>query len=86
MKKFVTSLAVAAAIAGPVTGCTQQQAETVGGLTLVGAAAGAIVGRDVEGALIGAALGAAAGALIARDQGGNCYYANGRGGYYKARC
>ena len=85
MKKFFTSLVVAGAIAGPVTGCTQQQAETVGGLTLVGAAAGAIVGRDVEGALVGAALGAAAGALIARDQSG-CYYANGRGGYYKARC
>ena len=85
MKKFFTSLVVAGAIAGPVAGCTQQQAETVGGLTLVGAAAGAIVGRDVEGALVGAALGAAAGALIARDQGG-CYYANGRGGYYKAAC
>ena len=85
MKKFIVSLAAAAAIVGPVTGCTQQQATTVGGLTLVGAAAGGIIGEDVEGALIGAALGAAAGALIARDDSG-CYYANGRGGYYKGRC
>ena len=83
MKKFALSLAVAGGLAGPMVGCTQTET-TVGG-AIAGGLIGAAVG-DVEGALIGAAAGAVAGALIGRAQDGRCYYANGRGGYYKAAC
>lgn len=46
-------------------GVTGSEAAKVGAATAVGAAAGAIIGKDVKGAVIGGAVGAAAGVGIA---------------------
>jgi hypothetical protein len=46
-------------------GVTGAEAAKVGAATAVGAAAGAIIGKDVKGAVIGGAVGAAAGVGIA---------------------
>ena len=87
MKKILAPLAMTAMLAGPITACTTSEATTVGGLALVGAAAGGVIGNDLKAALIGAAIGSAAGAvLVARDRGGWCYYQRPDGTYVKARC
>ena len=85
LKNIALSLALVTS-AGAV-GCTQTETTTT--TAIAGGAIGAAVagrGDRVEGALIGAAAGAAAGLLIGRAQNNECYYADGRGGYYKQRC
>ena len=87
MKKLLVSVSVAGMLAGPLTACTTSEATTVGGLTLVGAAAGGLIGDDLKGALLGAAVGAAAGGvLVAKDRQGTCYYRRPDGTYVKNRC
>ena len=88
MKRISATIAALALVGSVATGCTT--AETRAGLA--GAGAGTLIavlaGGNTEAVLLGAAAGAAAGVVLYRVAEGSdqCYYANGRGGYYRAAC
>ena len=85
IKKFALALTAAGALSMPMVGCTQTEQAVAGAIG--GGIAGCLIGDSLEGCLIGAAAGAAAGTVIHRvNNGRTCYYANGRGGYYKGTC
>ena len=93
MKNSILKIALVLSVSGPLAACnstapvTQGQAGTVAIVGAVGALAGQAIGGDTESTLIGLAAGLTAGTLIASTQNQQqCYYANGRGGYYKAAC
>ncbi len=88
MKKISATIAALALAGSVATGCST--ADTNAGLVGagVGTAAAVIAGGNTEAILLSAAAGAAAGVVIGRvaRNSSECYYANGRGGYYRARC
>lgn len=88
MKKLTATIASVALMGSVATGCTT--ADTNAGLVGagVGTAAAVIAGGNIEAVLLSAAAGAAAGVVIGRvaQNSNQCYYSNGAGGYYKARC
>ena len=88
MKKISATIAALALAGSVATGCTT--ADTNAGLVGagVGTAAAVIAGGNTEAILLSAAAGAAAGVVIGRvaQNSSECYYSNGRGGYYRARC
>ncbi len=88
MKKISATIAALALAGSVATGCTR--ADTNAGLVGagVGTAAAVIAGGNTEAILLSAAAGAAAGVVIGRvaQNSSESYYANGRGGYYRARC
>ena len=83
-------LALPAALALLVSGCTTtpEQNTMLGGIT--GAAAGYAVSGDkdkTKGALVGAAIGATAGTLLGQtNTPGQCYYRDAYGNRYIAHC
>lgn len=86
----ITNIIAAAALVGSMglAGCTTADTNSAiigGGL---GTAAAVIAGGNTEAILLSAAAGAAAGVIIGRvaQNSRDCYYSNGRGGYYVARC
>lgn len=82
MKNVVLALALSASVAG----CTTAEQDVAVGAG-IGATAGALIGRDVESALIGGAAGALAGYVITRNRGGDCVYRDRRTGErYVTRC
>ena len=88
MKKISATIAAVALAGSVATGCTT--ADTNAGLigAGVGTAGALIAGGNTEAILLSAAAGAAAGVIIGRvaQNSSQCYYSNGVGGYYKARC
>ena len=91
MKKLILALAASASlsacVANPNAPVTQGQAGTVAITGAIGALAGQVLGGDTESTLTGLAVCLGAGTLIATQQGTRqCYYADGRGGYYQDRC
>lgn len=83
--KTIAALGLAGALAAGCTTADTNSALIGGG---VGTAAAVIAGGNAEAILASAAAGAAAGILIGRvaQNSNQCYYADGRGGYYKAAC
>lgn len=90
MKAFALTLCAGAFALSACTNTTTDQNLALG--SLAGAAVGATVSNKddrLQGALIGAAVGAGAGTLLGQannNNGGQCYYADGKGGRYIARC
>ncbi|MEM5502561.1 hypothetical protein [Ahrensia kielensis] len=88
MKKITATIAALAMAGAVATGCTDSDLRAGGAGAIVGTGAALIAGGNTEAVLLSAAAGAAAGVVIGRVAQGSsqCYYSNGRGGYYKARC
>ncbi len=88
MHRTIPAALCAAALA--LSACMGTTSDETAGAVFGGALAAitlAAIDADPAWLLIGTAAGAAAGALIARNsKTGECAYADGRGGYYKARC
>lgn len=87
--KFIALTLCAGALA--LSACTTTTDQNLALGSLAGAAVGATVSNKddrLKGALIGAAVGAGTGTLIgqANNNKGQCYYADGKGGTYIARC
>jgi hypothetical protein len=82
MRKLVISLAAVMALSA----CTRAEQDVAIG-TAIGAGAGALIGGDIESALVGGAVGALAGYIITRQRGGQCLYRDRRTGEeYVTRC
>lgn len=83
MKSIIAVLVLSATLVG--CNSTQKAAGTGAG---VGAAVGLLTTGNARGAVVGALIGAAAGTLIERvaNERNMCWYADGNGGKYKARC
>lgn len=88
MKKITATIAAIALMGSVATGCSTADTKSGAIGAGVGTAAAIIAGGNAGAILAGAAAGAAAGVVIGRvaKNSNDCYYANGRGGYYKAAC
>ena len=88
MKKISATLAALVMAGSVATGCTNSDVRAGAVGAAVGTGAGLIAGGNTESVLLGAAAGAAAGVIIGRvaNNSNQCYYSNGRGGYYKSSC
>ncbi|HMQ57839.1 MAG TPA: hypothetical protein PKE65_04770 [Rhizobiaceae bacterium] len=91
MKKIAATFLALALAGSVIAGCSPAD-ERAGRGALIGAAGAAavtaIISGDAQDTLRAAAIGAAAGAIIgyATADRRECWYADGRGGYYKGRC
>lgn len=72
-----------------LSGCMATDAEIAGGLIggAVGGLTASAIGSSDEWIVLATLIGATAGTLVARHaEDGDCAYADGRGGYYRAPC
>lgn len=83
MKRTALALALLAASALTLAGCTTRDGAVVGGVT--GAAVGAVTSHSVGGAIVGAGVGALAGAILVQATNGTCTYRY-HGRLYRERC
>lgn len=89
MRNTVTAFACTALLALSACNTTTNNDQLTGAMVggVLGAITATALGADTNWLVIGALAGAATGALVAENRRtGECAYADGNGGYYRAAC